>query len=235
MTDADAAPSWFFIVAVWATRLLLRLFTRLRVTGRENVPPRGPLLVVCNHLSNVDPPLLAAVLPRPVFMMAKQELFRGPLGWMARQYGAFPVRRGEADREALRTALDHLQHGRALGMFPEGTRSRSGQLQRARAGVGLLAARAGCPVLPVAISGTSQLGKPCALVRRPRIEVRIGEPFTLPLTNGTDRPSAQDATDAIMRRLAALLPPEQRGVYQGALKDQATTRAEVGVATDHGR
>lgn len=229
MTEAGAAPpSWFFVVAVAATRLLLRLFARLEVSGREHVPPSGPLLVVCNHLSNVDPPLLAAVLPRPLFMMAKQEIFRGPLGWMARRYGAFPVRRGEADREALRTALEHLQRGRALGMFPEGTRSRSGQLQRAKPGVGLLALRAGCPILPVALSGTPQLARPLALLRRPRVTVRIGESFTLPPECDGSRADAQAATDAIMRRLAALLPPDQRGVYRDAVERGHVEAVEVG-------
>src|SRR5439155_21637482 len=104
----------------------------------------GPLIVVSNHFAWVDPVMLGAYFPRPLIFMAKQELWRRrPIGWIVERYGAFPVRRGEADRGAIRAALGILEAGGALGIFPEGTRSRSGVLSSPHPGAGLLALRSG--------------------------------------------------------------------------------------------
>ena len=204
----------FYRFAVWCTRLLLSLFSRWRVSGLEQVPMRGPLVVVCNHQSNADPPILVAIMPRLLHCMAKQEVFDGPLRRLARWYGAFPVRRGQADRQAIQTALDYLTNGWCVGMFPEGTRSQTGGLIRGHIGAGLIAVRSGAQTLPVAIAGTGQLKSLQALLRRPRIDITIGKPFTLRGQEGdTKTAAAAAATETIMRRIAALLPPEMRGVY----------------------
>ena len=198
--------------SVYTTIALLNLFSRWRVVGRERIPPRGPLLVVCNHLNNADPIILHALMPRVIHLMAKEELFRRPIGWTARGMSSFPVRRGQADRQAIRTALEYLAKGSCVGMFPEGTRSKSGGLGRGHPGAGLLAVRSRAPILPVGIVGTSKLRHPLAVLRRPRIDIIFGEPFELAEGQGGDLGAAA-ATELIMRRIAELLPPELRGVY----------------------
>src|SRR5437867_1486686 len=158
---------WFYRFAIWFSRLLLDLFSRWSVSGLEHVPPEGALLVTSNHQNNVDPPILVAMIPRVLHCMAKQEMFVGPVGFLSRWYGAFPVRRGTPDRQAIRTALDHLAAGRCVGIFPEGTRSRTGALIEAHTGAGLLALRSGAPVLPVAIAGTAHIDNAWSVLRRP--------------------------------------------------------------------
>jgi 1-acyl-sn-glycerol-3-phosphate acyltransferase len=144
--------------------------------------------------------------------MGKQELFETPvIGFLLRAIGAFPVRRGEVDRRALQMALAVLAAGQPLGLFVEGHRSESGQLIRARAGVGYVALRSGAPIIPLAVSGTrgARLG---AFWRRD-IVFRVGPPFrAADLDVKTD--DQQALADAIMRRVAVLMPPEQRGVYR---------------------
>ena len=215
MADRPAErPTLFYHLAVAFTRLLLWLFTRHRVVGAELVPRDGPLLVVCNHASNVDPPIVVAAVPRYLHCMAKEELFRGPVGYLGRWYGAFPVRRGRSDREAIRTALAHLERGAAVLVFPEGTRSPSGELIRGQAGAGLIAVRSGATIQPMVLLGTERIHAGSDLLNRQSVEVRFGEPFELPATTGQSRiQAAEAATDLIMRRIAALLPPERHGHY----------------------
>ena len=206
--------AFFYHFAVWCTRALLNLFARWRVVGLEKVPREGSLLIVSNHQNNADPPILLGVMPRVVHCMAKQEIFDSPAARLATWYGAFPVRRGQADRQALETALEFLKRGRCVGMFPEGTRSPTGALIKAQPGAGLIAVRSGAPILPVAIIGTRQLRTPWAVLRRPQIEIIVGEPFRLaPDAGGSRAAAAAAATEAMMRRSAALLPPELRGDY----------------------
>ncbi len=195
-------------------RGILLGLSRWRVVGRENVPPTGPLIVVANHLHIADPPLLAASLPRRIVFMAKEELFAPPWGIFVRAYGAFPVRRGEADRNALRQGERTLGQGLALGMFPEGTRSPNHTLQRAHPGTALIAFRTRAPILPVGITGSERIRGIGSVLARPEITVNIGEPFSLPLPKGkvTARELA-DLADFIMERIADLIPPPYRGVY----------------------
>lgn len=208
----------FYYVAAFLTRVLLVTLTRWEVSGRDYVPRTGPLILVSNHLNNVDPPILSASMPRRIVFMAKEELYQGRniSGLLARAFGAFPVRRGEADRHALRQAFRVLEQGLALGMFPEGTRSPTGQLQPAQMGTAWIALETGAPVLPVGIWGTEVIQTVGDVLSRPHIRINIGKPFNLP-PSPPGRRSAQlaQATRTIMEAIAALLPPRYRGAHGG--------------------
>lgn len=146
--------------------------------------------------------------------MAKQELFRPSLmGIIVRAYGAFPVRRDKLDREVMRHALELLNKGEVLGMFPEGKRSFPYHLQEMQPGTAFIAARSGVPIIPVGISGSEQVKGIGFIVRRPRITVRIGRSFTLPSgeDNKLNRPRLNQHSDLIMKRIAELLPSSYLG------------------------
>jgi 1-acyl-sn-glycerol-3-phosphate acyltransferase len=208
-------------VARHAVRLGFRSLMRMTVRGVEHVPRRGPLVVASNHLHNFDPFVVGCVTPRSLYYMAKKELFASrAIGAIIGFLGVFPIDRGAADRGALRFAVHLVEDGEALFMFPEGTRSPTARIERVLPGAAFVAVRTGAPVLPVAITGTQALPfdkKSEAAGRRKRgradVTVTIGEPFHLtPGPNGK-RPSMEAASDEIMRHVAALLPPEYRGIY----------------------
>jgi len=210
--DLPAERLWVWQIGFPPVRAVALLLAPVKVEGRSNLPKRGPYILVSNHISWYDPPAIEFALGVAIRYMAKVELFRKPLiGGILHAIGNFPVRRGEADRGALETALRVLAAGQPLGFFPEGTRSRDGALRRAKPGVAFLARRSGAPLVPVAISGTPQAGFP--VIPRGRIVLRVGGPFQLADLGalGDD----QAVADAIMRRVAALQPPEMRGVYAG--------------------
>jgi 1-acyl-sn-glycerol-3-phosphate acyltransferase len=197
---------WVYALSRLILRAVLRLLFRVEVEGREHEPQDGPLVVVANHWSALDPPVLGCALHRPVHFMAKEELFRIPLlrTWM-RAVGTFPVRRGEPDRAAIRTALQLVRQGAVVVVFPEGTRNPRGSLLPAEPGAAFLALRAGVPILPVGILGTLEAMPKGAWVPRPRkVRVRIGEPFTL-TDLGSGREALEEASDRIMRAIADLL------------------------------
>lgn len=233
--QADAAfalPADRLPVVIRATdafgRSFIQCFTRVTVEGLEHVPASGPLIIAANHISNADPPLMASwltpALGRPIHWMAKSEALEWPLaGWFMRQNGAFGIRRGAADTEAFRLAKRVLDEGRVLGAFPEGTRSPTGALQKAKDGVSLLALRTGAPILPVGVAGTDRFwprGQKLWGVGG-RIALRVGEPFVLERERGPDgqRESMEDVTTRLMLRIAALLPERHRGVYGPLLTD----------------
>ena len=205
--------SWIYRVCVPPVCLFLRLMCRWEVRGRENVPPAGPLLVVANHITNLDPPLLALSLGRYAVFMAKQELFRSRLGaYFMPRLGTFPVDRARVSRRLLHLAEEVLAAGHVLVIFPEGQRNRDGRLRRALPGAAMVAARTGVPILPAAITGTEafRLRRPLA---RPRVVVTFGKPFHLPA--GSTRADRAAQTACIMENIARLLPPAYRGVYGG--------------------
>jgi 1-acyl-sn-glycerol-3-phosphate acyltransferase len=207
---------WLYCIGKVIVGAFFRLFARLQVKGKENVPRQGALMVVSNHLNFNDPPLLGAILGRQVVFMAKEELFRSRfLAYFLGSLGSFPVHRGRLDRKAIRQSARVLAEGRALVMFPEATRSKNAQLQSAFPGSALIASRQAVPILPVGISGTERL-KGLGLFRRPRITVNIGKPFSLPKAGSKlTKDELAEQTELIMRCIAELLPPEYRGVYGG--------------------
>ncbi len=195
--------------------ILLFLLTRRRVRGRDNVPRRGPLLVIANHLNLIDPSVLVTSLGRRAVFMAKDELFRSRIvAYLMRNFGVFPVTKGRLDRKGLGKAMQVLNDSQALVIFPEGMRSKSRRLKVAFPGAALLASRSGAPVIPVGISGTEKMTGLGWLWRRPEITVNIGPPFTLPPVNGKlTKSGLLRLTDVMMARIAALLPREYRGHY----------------------
>ena len=204
-------------------RALMRTMTRVylaglfEVIGAENIPRRGALLICPNHSATLDPPLVPAFVPRSdTWSMAKSEFFRKPLiAFIYRSYQAFPVVRHTADRAAVKRSFDLLKAGHALIIYPEGTRVEAGVLAKPEPGAGFIAQKAGCPVLPVGLTGTREcLPKGARWPRRTRVTITFGKPF-LVLQRRTDgtRVSHQDASDAIMVAIAELLPPEQRGEF----------------------
>ncbi len=205
---------WFYYVCRPIVRIILFLLIRWRVNGRENIPKEGAVLVISNHLSLADPPLLNLAINRPVRYMAKKNLFRyKPLDRFFRGLGAFPVHRGQPDRRAFRQAEQVLAEGLTLVVFPEGTRSRSGQLRKAFPGPALIAARSGAPVVPVGITGTEKLERGLGILSRPRVKVNIGSPFHLP--PNANKSNKTELADCMMGQIAELLPPEDRGIYGG--------------------
>ncbi len=144
---------------------LARILFGLRVYGAERVPRHGGVIIACNHISELDPPIIGCSIPRTIAFMAKVELFKHRIGsFFMEKLNAFPVNRAGVDTQALRTAIDFLKGGEAVVIFPEGTRSNDGRLLPVKAGISLIVSASGSPVLPAFIWGTDHPGK--ALIRR---------------------------------------------------------------------
>ena len=204
-------------------RLTLRAFADWQVVGRENVPPVGPLVVVANHLSNFDPPLLSASIPRRTRFLAKKGMFKGPFAnWFLRAYGAFPLDREGADVSAYRWVLNQLGHDEVIVFFPEGTRNKGG-MKKAHPGVARLALKSQAALLPVGITGTERLGSYLRVVNPTgKLRVNIGTAFTIPFIEGSPSREVLDSiTDMIMQRVAALLPASYQGVYRIKTREAA--------------
>jgi len=173
---------------------------RLRTRGVDGAPRRGPLLVASNHVSGLDPIIIGLGLRQRVFFLARETLLRGFWGYLMKAMGARPIRRDSADRAAIGLALEMLAEGKTVVMFPEGTRSADGTLQGIRSGVGLMAARAGCPVLPVYIRGAGELLPRGKRFPRPgKIAFLVGEaivPDTVPRND-----DVRSHYDAIAKRV----------------------------------
>ncbi|MEO8463302.1 MAG: (d)CMP kinase [Chloroflexota bacterium] len=228
-------------IASFVMRLIANFFTHVSIEGdMASIPRHGPVLIVANHVSNADPVLIGGFLNarigRPLNWMGKREVFEMPfISWLARHGGIHPVERGAADIEAFKTALRILDGGHILAVFPEGTRSPDGRLQRAKDGVAVLAMRSNAVVVPIGLADSNHLwprGHKFP-VHTPRVTVRIGEPFNLAealaaAAGATRDPESQPrggsasasrrqantaGTDLIMRRIADLLPERQRGAY----------------------
>lgn len=180
---------------------MFNVYFRGKVYGTEQVPHQGPVVIVSNHASDFDPPILSNCVQRPVAYMAKQELFQVPiLGTLIRWYGAYPVKRGAADRSAIRAALASLEAGWATGVFLTGTRTLDGRVTAPKLGAALLATKAQAPLLPVSLWGTQAiLPKGSSSPRPVPVTVRIGDLISPPPS--TDREQlitvTQQCTDII--------------------------------------
>ncbi|MBM3924375.1 MAG: 1-acyl-sn-glycerol-3-phosphate acyltransferase [SAR202 cluster bacterium] len=197
-------------------KLTFNTLAQWKVEGRENIPPKGPLLVVSNHLSNGDSPVVMVAFNRPLHALAKDDLFKHRLfGAYLCSMGAHSVNPDGTDKAAIRWALRLLAQDRAILMFPEGTRSQKPGMRPAYVGVAYLALKSQAPIVPVALTGTEGIGPIWRLtIPLCPIHVRIGQPFTLPIIEGKlGKPILQQMTDLIMSRVAALLPPDYRGHY----------------------
>jgi 1-acyl-sn-glycerol-3-phosphate acyltransferase len=205
-------------------RTLARCVTRVTVEGdTESIPRQGPVILASNHISNADPVIIGAWLTprlgRRIHWLGKKEMFEWPVvGWMARNGGVVPVDRGAADIDAFRLAQRVLAAGQVLMVFPEGTRSPTGELQTPKDGLAMLALRTNATIVPIGVSNTDRVWKKGSFLPRPggHATMRIGEPFKVGdlLPPEIDRKAAKGlATTLIMQRIAALLDPRHRGTY----------------------
>ncbi len=208
--------------------LLLRpigfgLLIRIRVEGREHIPPTGPTLVIMNHIASIDPFVVTGVIrPRFLVPMSKIENYANPfVRFMSNMWGVFPVRRGEVDRKALNSTITLLNQGLPVLIAPEGTRQPA--LQHAKDGMAYVATKANAAILPVGLEGTDQFPGAYKRGRRPQVQVKIGRAFRL-RTEGQariPRDVLTQMTHEAMYQLAALIPEHRRGDY--ADLENATT------------
>ena len=221
-----------FKIASGLLEALFRVMTRFEIRGRENLPQNGPIIAVCNHVHLIDPiSHIISILPRDSIFMAKEELFRYwpiPIFRILMDTAeAFPVRRRgtpEERQQAMRYAEKVLAEGLVFGMYPEGTRSKTGQLKEAYHGCAIIALRTGAPLIPVCIWGTEKL-KGMGWLSRPKVTISFGQPFTLPAIEGEPtNDQLKPLTDYIMQQLARGLPPEYRGKYEAV---EQPTKTEV--------
>ena len=182
--------------------IIFKVLFRAEIIGRENMPKEGAVILAANHMSNWDPPFVATFLSRPVSYMAKVELFKNPVfGRAITACHAFPIKRGAADRGAIKAAMQVLKQGRCLGLFPEGTRSRTGKMRKAEAGVGLIASMTGAPVVPAAIIGTDHIFANGGYF--PKLKVIYGEPMKF-TGNHKDKEQLEAFSQSIMDKIAEM-------------------------------
>lgn len=203
-------------ISVALIKLLARIVLKVKITGLERIPASGPVILVTNHVNFIEPLLLFTLLPREIIGLGKVEIWQNPiLSLIANSWHTIPIRRGELDLNAVRLALQVLREGKVLGLAPEGTRSHHGRLQRGRPGTVLLALRVpDALILPTATYGQERFRSNLRQLRRTEVNIAIGHGFYLNPGDGrVTHEMRQEMTDEIMMQIAALLPPENRGVY----------------------
>jgi 1-acyl-sn-glycerol-3-phosphate acyltransferase len=205
----------------WVLTAAILIYFRLRRLGREHVPDGGVILAA-NHRSFLDPFAIGCCVGRPVYFVAKQELFRNPLlGWFLNCMGAFPIRRGESDEYSMETALQLLERGKPVVIFPEGTRIRAGSLAKPKRGVGRLALQSGAPVVPIAVTG-SERARNGFKIKPVKVHIRFGAPLTFPRVEDPSPFLAGEVTERIWPCVELQwewlggLPPLRRAAVVGA-------------------
>jgi 1-acyl-sn-glycerol-3-phosphate acyltransferase len=226
MTGESRAPQYNLAqkIAITVLRRPFDLIVHLDVEGMDNIPAIGPAILMINHVAFLDPIMLIAGVQRRIVPMAKIETLELPvLNLLVRLWGSISVRRGEVDRAALRQAIEALKAGHLLLMAPEGTRSKSGELQAPHDGIAYVATRTGAMVIPVGIVGTPEIARNWKRLRRTRVRVTFGRPFYFETAGArVGREELSQMTREAMYQLAAVLPPQQRGAF--ADLRTATTR-----------
>lgn len=202
-------------------QLIIKLVARIDLKGMEHVPQTGALVIVTNHLSSFDTLSIIALAPvrQGTAFGAIEHRSDFIAGWALDKLGLIWVRRGEADREAIKIAIDELKAGTAVGVAIEGTRSRTGGLLPGKTGAAYLANRANAPIVPMAIWGTEQIIGNLKRLRRSTIHIRIGPVIQLP-EGRANTVQLEEYTDQLMLTIARALPPEYRGVYRDRLSDE---------------
>lgn len=190
-----------------AARLAFKALGRTKIIGHENIPKSGAVIIAANHLSYLDPPLIGSSIKRECVFLGRHTLWNNRfLGWVITRCNCLPVNRDRPDRAAIRAVLDKLAQGLALLVFPEGTRSRDGRLQRGEPGVAYFVTKSGAPVVPCAVLGTDIMWPPGSRWLRPaKLRVIFGNPIFF--TPDSDR---EEVVLAIMRAIAALLTEHGR-------------------------
>ena len=201
---------------------LCKVFFRLRVEGLENIPRTGPALIASNHVSHLDPPIIGVAARRVVFHMAKRELLTvGPLRWFMTTIKSIIVDRGRGT-QALLEATDYLKRGQAVVIFPEGTRSRNGQLAKGHSGAVVLALRSGCPVVPAAIIGSEKaMTKGSKMIKPVPVTVRFGVPYSIAAVSDPEnipRETVERERFRLMEEIEGLLPDHMRPPREEKLK-----------------
>ncbi|RPF55756.1 lysophospholipid acyltransferase family protein [Aquisalibacillus elongatus] len=187
----------FYRFARFIVKVIFKIMFRIEVIGTENIPKKGPVIICSNHISNYDPPVVGITSPRSIDFMAKEELFEKKwLNVLLSNLNAFPVKRGMRDRNALRTGIERLEKGHTLGLFPEGTRSKNGEVKKGLAGAGFFAMRSNATVIPCAIIGSYE--------KFSKLQVVYGRPIEFK-TLEKEKPGAQEVTDEIMGNIKSLL------------------------------
>ncbi|AOM82789.1 1-acyl-sn-glycerol-3-phosphate acyltransferase [Salisediminibacterium beveridgei] len=185
-------------------RMFFRLFYRVKIQGKQNIPEEQGVLLCSNHIHFLDPPLVGSFLKRETRFMAKAELFEAPiLKSLIPKFGAFPINRGKSDRKAMRTGLKLLKEGEIVGVFPEGTRSKTGELKKGLSGVGFFALRSDAAVVPCAVIGPYRLFK--------TIHIIYGEPLNMDQLR-EEKASPEATTEAIMRGIQDLIDAHKASV-----------------------
>ncbi|HNT22948.1 MAG TPA: lysophospholipid acyltransferase family protein [Anaerolineales bacterium] len=209
-------PGPVYHLVTGAIHALTRILCKVHTEALAQVPHQGPVILVANHINFLDAPLYYTSLrPRPLTGFAKTETWDSPLmAFLFDLWGAIPLQRGQADIHALRQGLGALDQGKLLMILPEGTRSGDGRLQRARPGVSLLAQHSGAVMLPMAIYGVESFSDNFRRLRRTEVHFSVGQLWTLtPGLHGTGQQVRQRIADELMYQVAALMPPQYRGVY----------------------
>ncbi len=244
-TRARGVHSLFYSPVRLVIKNAVLLYFRVRRVGRQHIPDGGVLLAA-NHRSFLDPFVIGCCVRRPIYFMAKRELFQKRwMGWFLNCMGAFPVRRGESDEESMKTARILLERGEAVVIFPEGTRIRRGSLAKPKRGVGRLALESGVPVVPIAIKGSERARRGWR-IRPVRVSARCGRPLTFPRVNRPSRALASEVTERIWPcvglqwewlgglpplRTAAVVGAGSMGTAMAALLDRAGLEVQLGCRT----